>query len=214
MQWEWLIRIILGGILGGVIGIERKRRFKDAGFKTHFLVGVGSALLMIISQYGFVDSKVAVDPSRLAAQVVSGIGFLGAGTILTHKGGVTGLTTAAGLWVTSALGLAVGCGMYILAITVAILTLIGLEFTRIKEFLRWRKNIEMIIGMRENKIDEIFIYFKKNNIYVFSYQYDYYDDLLTKYELKLMINVSKKLDLGGMLRVLQSIEEVDYIKNT
>lgn len=214
MQWEWLIRIILGGILGGVIGIERKRRFKDAGFKTHFLVGVGSALLMIISQYGFVDSKVAVDPSRLAAQVVSGIGFLGAGTILTHKGGVTGLTTAAGLWVTSALGLAVGCGMYILAITVAILTLIGLEFTRIKEFLRWRKNIEMIIGMRENKIDEIFTYFKKNNIHVLSYQYDYYDDLLTKYELKLMINISKKLDLGGMLRVLQSIEEVDYIKNT
>ena len=95
------IRLSLALLLGGAIGIEREYRAKEAGFRTHFLVALGSALFCVVSQYGFgIDLK---DSSRVAAQVVSGIGFLGAGTIIFQKNVVRGLTTAAGLWVTAAI---------------------------------------------------------------------------------------------------------------
>ena len=110
MVLDITLRLIVALVLGGCIGIERDYRSKDAGFRTHFLVALGSALFCIVSQYGFgFDLK---DSSRVAAQVVSGIGFLGAGTIIFQKNVVRGLTTAAGLWVTAAIGLACGTGMY------------------------------------------------------------------------------------------------------
>ena len=119
------IRLSLALVLGGAIGIEREYRAKEAGFRTHFLVALGSALFCVVSQYGFgIDLK---DSSRVAAQVVSGIGFLGAGTIIFQKNVVRGLTTAAGLWVTAAIGLACGTGMYIAAALTTVMVLLGLE---------------------------------------------------------------------------------------
>lgn len=119
------IRLSLALILGGAIGMEREYRAKEAGFRTHFLVALGSALFCLVSQYGFgVDLK---DSSRVAAQVVSGIGFLGAGTIIFQKNVVRGLTTAAGLWVTAAIGLACGTGMYVAAALTTVMVLLGLE---------------------------------------------------------------------------------------
>ena len=119
------LRLIAAMVLGGVIGIEREFRSKDAGFRTHFLVALGSALFTVVSQYGFgIDLK---DSSRVAAQVVSGIGFLGAGTIIFQKNMVRGLTTAAGLWVTAAIGLACGTGLYVVAAITTTLVLVGLE---------------------------------------------------------------------------------------
>ena len=119
------LRLAIAMLLGGVIGFEREYRAKDAGFRTHFLVALGSALFCIVSQYGFgFELK---DSSRVAAQVVSGIGFLGAGTIIFQKNVVRGLTTAAGLWVTAAIGLACGTGMYLPAIVTTLMVLIGLE---------------------------------------------------------------------------------------
>ena len=119
------LRLITAMVLGGVIGIEREFRSKDAGFRTHFLVALGSALFTVVSQYGFgIDLK---DSSRVAAQVVSGIGFLGAGTIIFQKNMVRGLTTAAGLWVTAAIGLACGTGLYVVATITTALVLVGLE---------------------------------------------------------------------------------------
>ena len=119
------IRLSLAMILGGAIGIEREYRAKEAGFRTHFLVALGSALFCVVSQYGFgIDLK---DSSRVAAQVVSGIGFLGAGTIIFQKNVVRGLTTAAGLWVTAAIGLACGTGMYGAAAITTVMVLLGLE---------------------------------------------------------------------------------------
>ncbi|MEG1999508.1 MAG: MgtC/SapB family protein, partial [Bacteroidales bacterium] len=110
---------------------DRTYRAKDAGFRTHILVCLGSALMMIVSQYGFNDvtngDTIKLDPSRVAAQVVSGIGFIGAGTIIFQKQIVRGLTTAAGLWATAGIGLAIGCGMYGIGIVTTILTLVGLE---------------------------------------------------------------------------------------
>ncbi len=119
------VRLSLALVLGGAIGIEREYRAKEAGFRTHFLVALGSALFCIVSQFGFgIDLK---DSSRVAAQVVSGIGFLGAGTIIFQKNVVRGLTTAAGLWVTAAIGLACGTGMYVAACIATMMVLLGLE---------------------------------------------------------------------------------------
>jgi putative Mg2+ transporter-C (MgtC) family protein len=131
MVTDLLLRVALAGLLGGLIGLERQLRAKDAGLRTHVLVGIGSALFMIVSKYGFEDilqeNHVALDPSRVAAQVVSGVGFLGAGTIIIQKQIVKGLTTAAGMWVTSAIGLVIGSGMYAIGIYGAFMTLFVLE---------------------------------------------------------------------------------------
>lgn len=119
---DFFIRIAAACILGAVIGYERSKRFKEAGVRTHLIVSCGSALIMIISKYGFIDlvdsagnlySGIrAADAARLAAQVVSGISFLGAGVIFRNGSTVKGLTTAAGLWATAGIGLACGAGMY------------------------------------------------------------------------------------------------------
>ena len=123
--WEVTIRLVVALLFGGIIGVEREFRAKDAGFRTHFLVSVGSALFCVVSQYGFGEEL--KDASRVAAQVVSGIGFLGAGTIIFQKNVIRGLTTAAGLWVTAAIGLACGTGMLLIAAVSTALVLIGLE---------------------------------------------------------------------------------------
>ena len=127
MLIEITIRLFVALLLGGLIGVERDYRSKDAGIRTHFLVALGSALFCVVSQFGFgVDLK---DSSRVAAQVVSGIGFLGAGTIIFQKDKnvVRGLTTAAGLWVTAAIGLACGTGMYVAAAISTAFVLVSLE---------------------------------------------------------------------------------------
>ena len=124
-------RLVLAGVLGALIGAEREYRAKTAGTRTHFLVALGSALLMIVSQYGFMGPAVAgthtADASRVAAQIVSGIGFIGAGTILVQKHAVHGLTTAAGLWVAAGIGMASAGGLYVLAVAATVLSLVGLE---------------------------------------------------------------------------------------
>ncbi|MBQ9178039.1 MAG: MgtC/SapB family protein [Prevotella sp.] len=129
--FDFILRITMAAILGGAIGLEREYREKAAGFRTHFLVALGSALFMIISVYGFEGALTSeghrLDVSRVAAQVVSGIGFIGAGAIVFQKNMVVGLTTAAGVWVTAAIGLACGSGMYLLSTAATILVLVGFE---------------------------------------------------------------------------------------
>ena len=133
MTTELILRIVSAALLGGLIGLEREIRAKEAGFRTHFLVAMGSALFMIVSAYGFEGVMTTAehrwDVSRVAAQVVSGIGFIGAGTIIFRKSEnvVRGLTTAAGLWVTAAIGLACGGGLYVVSIASTLLVLAGLE---------------------------------------------------------------------------------------
>ena len=135
MYWDFVLRLVVAGVLGGIVGWDREYRAKEAGLRTHFLVAIGSALIMIVSQHGFADvlgkPGIGLDPSRIAAQVVSGIGFIGAGTILIQKQFVRGLTTAAGLCATSGIGLAVGAGMYWVGVCAMVLTLVGLEFLTI-----------------------------------------------------------------------------------
>lgn len=139
-QLFYIIRIILAGLCGAAIGLERKNRSKEAGIRTHFVVSCASALIMVISKYGFFDipDLKAVDAARLAAQVVSGIGFLGAGMIFVHKNTVTGLTTAAGVWATSGVGLAIGSGMYAVGVA-ATLVIITAQILLHKNF-KWLKS--------------------------------------------------------------------------
>lgn len=144
MNFEMMIvlRLLAAGVLGGLIGLEREYRSKEAGLRTHFLVCFGSALFMVVSQYGFADSvseliklygtdvEIRTDTSRVAAQIVSGIGFIGAGTIVLQRRMVVGLTTAAGLWTTAAIGMAIGGGLYTIAFFSTLLTLAGFEMLR------------------------------------------------------------------------------------
>ena len=131
MIWDFVWRLVLAALFGTIIGLDREYREKEAGFRTHFLVSLGSALMMIVSQYGFSEilthDGVSLDPRRIAAQVVSGIGFIGAGTIIFNHQIVRGLTTAASLWATAGIGLTAGAGMSWLALAATILTLVALE---------------------------------------------------------------------------------------
>lgn len=121
-------RILLSAICGMLIGWEREKRLKSAGLRTHMLVALASALMMIISKYGFLDvvylSSVQVDASRMASGVVQAIGFLGAGVIFVKRDNIIGVTTAAGLWATVGIGLAIGCGFYFIGISCTVLMLL------------------------------------------------------------------------------------------
>ena len=123
VQVEYLVRIFVAACLGLLIGSERKNRNKSAGIRTHVIVALGAALIMVVSKYGFMDVEKA-DAARVAAQVVSGIGFLGAGVIFVRNNLVNGLTTAAGIWATAGVGLALGAGMYVVGISSALLVLL------------------------------------------------------------------------------------------
>ncbi|HEX5397347.1 MAG TPA: MgtC/SapB family protein [Candidatus Limnocylindria bacterium] len=125
VQFELAVRLTAGLVLGAIIGWERELHRQPAGFRTHSLVALGAALFAIISGYGFTGAN--ADPTRIAAQIVSGIGFLGAGTILHYRGHIRGLTTAASLWAVAAVGTATGTGLYVLAIVGTILILIILS---------------------------------------------------------------------------------------
>ena len=121
---EMVLRLTLAGVLGGLIGAEREWRGKVAGTRTHLLVALGAALMLLVSKYGFGGTG---DPSRVAAQIVSGIGFIGAGAIMVDRHSVHGLTTAAGIWVSAGIGMATAAGMYVLAVATTVLSLVGLE---------------------------------------------------------------------------------------
>ena len=125
IDWVLIFRLFAAGLLGGLIGLEREVRAKEAGVRTHFIVALGSALFMIISEFAFEGKQ--HDAARVAAQVVSGIGFIGAGVIIFQRNAVRGITTAAGLWVAAAIGLACGDGMFSVAIAAAIFTVLCLE---------------------------------------------------------------------------------------
>lgn len=126
-QQEIVVRLLAAALLGSLIGFERERLLWSAGIRTHMLVSVGACLLMIVSAYGFQNATqmphVILDPSRIAAQVVSGIGFLGAGSILLRGEVIRGLTTAASLWAVAALGLAIGGGLYVEAVAATLIIL-------------------------------------------------------------------------------------------
>jgi putative Mg2+ transporter-C (MgtC) family protein len=152
--WEMVLRLAVATILGGLVGLERERLERAAGLRTHALVSVASALMMVVSTYGFpsmIDGvAVGLDPSRLAAQVVSGIGFLGAGVIIFRENSVRGLTTAATVWAVAGVGLAAGGGLFALAIVgtgFMLLVQAGLKPVERKFFARHARQHRVVLDV-------------------------------------------------------------------
>ena len=143
IDWVLIFRLLAAGLLGGIIGLEREFRAKEAGVRTHFIVALGSALFMMISQFAFSGR---FDAARVAAQVVSGIGFIGAGVIIFQKNVVRGVTTAAGLWVAAAIGLACGAGMYWLAGAATLMTVVCLEMMHLVHRYVAEKVVEVTLS--------------------------------------------------------------------
>ena len=146
------LRLAVAAGLGGAVGLERELRERQAGLRTHLVVCVGAALFTLVSAYGFRDvveqGRIVVDPTRIAAQIVSGIGFLGAGAIIRQGLSVRGLTTAATLWLVAAIGMAVGAGFYsgaVIATLGAILTLGPLRIAAYKIIRRWRPDVDRLV---------------------------------------------------------------------
>lgn len=165
MTSEFIIRLILAAIVCGAIGIERQIRGKGAGLRTHVLIGMGSALFMIVSKYGFADvlafDHVGLDPSRIAAQVVTGVGFIGAGNILVRNQNIVGLTTAADIWVTAAIGMVIGSGMYELGIYGSVMTLLVLEVFHQLTFRLMSKNYHLQLTLVNGNTVSMLDWFKQ-----------------------------------------------------
>ena len=203
MTWDFFFRLLVAGVLGAIIGLDREYRAKEAGFRTHFLVALGSALFMIVSKYGFWDilgdTGIGLDPSRIAAQVVSGIGFLGAGTIIIQKLFVRGLTTAA-----------VGAGQYWLGISAMLLTLLGLEglgyiFQKFSQ-----RNVMLIFTTTNQEVikevtDEIKS--KKHTISSYSTESSRFGDIIT-YRVTMVIRTHKTGDETLLFQFIQHLPDV------
>ena len=211
---DFSLRLFVAGLMGVLIGLEREYRAKEAGYRTHFLVALGSALLMIVSQYGFMDvlekDLVRLDPSRLAAQVVSGIGFIGAGTILIQKQFVRGLTTAAGLWATSGIGLAVGGGMYWIGVFAMILTLIGLGFLTII-FKNVGEHSSLLVFATTDKENLKRV---TNELHLRNYRIASYDmqheplEHADLYHVTMVIKTKRYLDESELFQFMQSLPDL------
>ena len=174
-EFEFLGRLFLAGLCGAFIGYERANRRKEAGIRTHLVVSMGSALFMIVSKYGFADMiplhGVALDPSRVAAQIVTGVGFLGAGMIFVRGQNISGLTTAAGIWATAGIGLAAGAHMYIVAGAATALTLFGLEvLTLVFGGLGRRRTMIVFSASKKEFIDAMFERLESKDYSVISYE--------------------------------------------
>lgn len=168
IDWVLIFRLVAAGLMGGFIGLERELRSKEAGVRTHFIVALGSALFMIISQFAFEGRQ--HDAARVAAQVVSGIGFIGAGVIIFQKNAVRGVTTAAGLWVAAAIGLACGDGMYSVAIAATLLTVLVLEMMHFVNLHLSERSVDLTLSPdKPYDIPELPERLKKENIKVDTY---------------------------------------------
>lgn len=215
MTGEFILRLFVAAVLGSIIGLDREYRAKEAGYRTHFLVSLGSALMMIVSQYGFTEAIEEVgiarfDPARVAAQVVTGIGFIGAGTIILQRQIVRGLTTAAGIWATAGIGLVVGAGMYVLGISATVLALIGLELL---PFLF--KNVSMKSSLvefqthKKETLHKLSKLFNSKNFKVVSYQMEeQMKEAETVYVVSMVIKSKKSVSEGGIMELFQPYEDV------
>ena len=214
MLGDYVLRLLVAGLLGGIIGWDRDYRAKEAGLRTHFLVALGSALIMIVSQYGFEDvlgkPGIGLDPSRVAAQVVSGIGFIGAGTILIQKQFVRGLTTAAGLWATSGIGLAVGGGMYWIGVFAMVLTLVGLEFLTVL-FKNVGEHSSLLVFSTNDKENLKRV---TNELHLKNYRIASYDvqheplEHIEIFHVTMVIKTKRYLDESELFQFMQSLPDL------
>jgi putative Mg2+ transporter-C (MgtC) family protein len=215
---DLMMRLAVATVLGGAIGIERERRERAAGFRTHALVCVASALMMVVSTYGFPgEFDEALDPSRIAAQVVSGIGFLGAGVIIFRKNAVRGLTTAASVWAVSGVGLAAGGGMYAAAIIGTLFMLLvqgGLRPLERRMFAHHSRHHRIVLEVSHgrNVFDEIqHIASNSPGFRLLSLDFDVNDDN-GQDVVELTVEVEKLEDIVALISQFRQIEGVSRLQ--
>ena len=200
---QLFIRLLAAALLGAAIGYEREFRGKGAGVRTHMLVCMGACLFMLISKYGFADSA-RFDAARVAAGVVSGIGFLGGGLIIKGKSNlVTGLTTAAGLWVTGAIGLGAGSGMVAMSALATFLVLICMDILNAWHFKLGDRTVNIILASKEEKdvVNAIETLGKKVDKFFLNKK----DDV---YRVEMVLRVPKKESSTDLIKRLKSLEGV------
>lgn len=213
------MRILIVLLLSGLIGFERELKNHSAGFRTHILVGIGSCLMMLLSLYGFegVLAKyegvvnVRFDPSRIPSYVISGIGFLGAGTIIVYGGTIRGLTTAASIWTVAGLGLVVGAGMYATAVFTTIVILLSLIFLNNFEklFTKGNRSIVIeIIALPGLQVTLIVAAFEKFNLPIKNVEIVKVENNLRN----IFIKVKRSEDLDRM-QLFEEISKIEHVKN-
>ena len=218
-EMEYILRVIIAAICGGVIGYEREKRLKNAGIRTHILVSMSAALMMIISKYGFFDvalvnEGIRVDASRVAASVVSAIGFLGAGVIFVRKENTIGVTTAAGLWATVGLGLAIGAGMYFAGVIFTVLVLLVqlvLHNKRFKFSTQTTGSIVLRIDNSNFTIGQLNSVFKEKKLDVRNMRLVLRDG---GQDVSATIIFSKKDNINDVMKQLETIGKITSIEIT
>ncbi|MCP3029532.1 MgtC/SapB family protein [Halobacillus sp. A5] len=210
----FLVRLCVALLLSGLIGFERELKNHSAGFRTHILVGVGSCLMMLLSLYGFENfietyDNIRFDPSRIPSYVISGIGFLGAGTIIVNGMTIRGLTTAASIWTVAGLGLVVGAGMYgvaILATTLVLLSLIFLNNLEKRYVSPYLKNTYVIIAEESVKISALLQVFDDQSIVLKRFEIE--KEPHSRKTVYVHVERKQKVDESALLEKLSHIDSV------
>lgn len=213
---DLVLRMILAAVLGGLIGFEREWSNHAAGFRTHIQVCLGSASIMLLSIYGFSEFvnelNVRVDPARLAAQVISGIGFLGAGAILRNGNMIKGLTTAASIWVVAAIGLCVGAGFFLGAITCTLIVLINLfvfnKWERVWNKKRRYHDIEMVIEDQPGTLGIILAKFQEFDVKITDIKMQHGEHSETDASERSCLTVKLSIMVPNAEKCLRALEEI------
>lgn len=219
-EYEIIFRLALAGILGGIVGYERQSRRKSAGLRTNFIVSMGACLMMILSlaMYWSMDDKSNGDPARIAAQVVSGMGFLGAGAIMKEGLTVTGLTTAACLWIVAGIGLAVGAGLYVEALFTTVFVFVALNaLTHIDDFFenKQKASIEICLVNQPSELKRIHREMEKYHLKIgrFSVQESSDSKISSNYlVLKMDLLFKKEVDIVHIIDYLNTLDTVVWVE--
>lgn len=218
MLTDFILRLLAATAMGAVIGLEREYHAKEAGVRTHLLVALGSCLFMILSIYGFdfmLDyDNVSFDPSRIAAQVVTGIGFIGAGTIIFQKQVVRGLTTAAGLWVTAAIGLACGNGMFWVALITTAIVLISLGLINVYlPYLSQKEHTVTFLVEDYTVLTEMMENLRRSKITVLNYEmHKDAEENNGKMLVSLEIRMKRYNNFQGISAILKNFEKAELVE--
>ena len=208
---EFFLRILTAAVCGIVIGYERENRNKEAGIRTHAIVALGAALIMIVSKYGFSDIQ-NYDASRVAAQIVSGIGFLGAGIIFIRNRAVSGLTPAAGIWATAGVGMAVGSGMYYIGIAVTVLIVL-MQFVLHRQFVikKEHRYEKLVIIMKDHPgIEELQEKLLGQKVEVDSLELEMTEN--QEYRMELGVFLPKEYNKMELTKILMDCSGVTYVR--
>lgn len=216
-QLEYLLRILVAGCCGAIIGYERESHMKSAGIRTHLIVSMASALVMVVSKYGFNDvikiDGIGLDPSRVASGAVTAIGFLGAGVIFVRKQNVSGITTSAGLWATVGVGTAVGAGMYLIGAVAALLVLLVHKILNRKSRLvkeAMSEQIVLVMSMEEDPEKILSTIFSMRHIDIINFKAKRLGD--DNLEIRAFVRYPETYEIGDIMSLIKEVPAIKSIE--